>query len=144
MTATVAAPPTYKIVPLYTVDEYKIQDILPYVMETGARTEAELVAVVLRLWLDERDFFARGLCDWLFVNGLPMRGWNDPAELTADEVARVRALVATEAGRRGFLDAIQSAKNDPFFFVLPGAGNLAAEFLLHLAMENCEGRMVVG
>ena len=127
---------------MYTVDEYKIQNMLPYVLETGARTEAELVAVVLRLWLDERDFFARGLGDWLFANDLPLRGWNDPTELSADEVARVRALVTTEEGQRGFLDAIQSAKNDPVFFVMPGSGNLAAEFLLHLAMENCGGRVM--
>lgn len=142
---------------MFTTDEYKLQDVLPYVLETGARTEAELVTVVLRLWLDERDFFAWGLGDWLNANGMNLKAWADPTLLTEDDVVRIRALVATEAGRRGFLDAIQSDKHNPVFFVLPGvgpsptgevltrtpcvSGNHAAEFLLHLAMGNCGGRV---
>ena len=138
MAAASETIPTYKLVPMFTVDEYKLQDVLPYVLETGARTEEELVAVLLRIWLEERDFFARGLEVWLYQNELPMSAWRDALELTEEGKARVRAIVATEEGRRGFLDAIQSDKQEPVFIVLPGSGsgNFAVEMLFHLAMES--------
>lgn len=139
--ASTSAEPTYKLVPMFTLDEYKLQDVLPYVLETGARTEEELVTVLLRVWLEERDFFARGLEVWLYKNDLPMRAWNDPTMLTEEGVARVQAIVATVEGRRSFLDAIQSDKQEPVFFVMPDDRNFAAQMLLHLAMENCDGQV---
>lgn len=128
---------------MYTEDAYKLQDMLPFVLETGARTEAELVAIVLRLWLDEQDFPAPGLRGWLHGHGLPTEAWSEPTLLTGDQVKQIReVLTVTEEGQRAFLTAIQSDKLNPTFFVLPGAGNLAAEFLLHLAMGNCRGRVM--
>lgn len=126
---------------MFTADEYKLQDVLPYVLESGASTEEELVDVLLRSWLEERDFCARGIEGWLYKNDLPMRAWKDATELTVDEKARVRAIVATTEGRRGFLDAIQSERIEPVFLVLHGSANFAADMLLHLAMENCGGRV---
>jgi hypothetical protein len=111
--------------------------------ETGARTEAELVAFVLNLWLVERKFLAPGLYDWLYDRNMKAIGWRDPTELEEGHVERIRAEVATEEGRTGFLAAIQGDRYEPVFFVKSGCGNpFLTDFVLRNAVDNGGGLMM--
>lgn len=110
--------------------------MLPYIQDTGAHTEEELVAYLLDRWLVKRDVFSHCLDDWVMrifiLRGKPKVP--HPRWLSREDVEYIYAVTATEAGRADFLSAFQQRTRYPIFFLKPGCGNpLLTDFLMELA-----------
>ena len=128
-------PVTYKLVPMRTANESRLPCVFPYVKETGASTETDLLEYILNSWFNGTESYP-GLENWLPSLSLSAKAWADPNLLTADDRERLRVKVLFDDGRKGFLAAIQSGTWSPVFIVRPYEGNPhMTNFLLKLATE---------
>lgn len=126
---------TYKMIPVHTADNYKLQDVFPYVRETGVSTVSDLLEYILSTWFNGTEAYP-GLENWLPSMSLPAKAWAEPGLLSVDDRERIRVRIHFEDGRKGFLAAIQSGTWNPVFFVRPYEGNpYMTNFLLKLGME---------
>lgn len=104
MTATTT---TYKMIPIFAADNYRLQDVFPYVKETGARTGTDLLEYILTTWFNGTESYP-GLENWLPSMSLPAKAWAEPELISAGDRERIRVRIHVEDGRKGFLSAIQS------------------------------------
>lgn len=102
-----ATATTYKMIPIFAADNYRLQDVFPYVKETGARTDTDLLEYILTTWFNGTESYP-GLENWLPSMSLPAKAWAEPELISAGDRERIRVRIHVEDGRKVFLSAIQS------------------------------------
>ena len=133
---------TYKLLPIFTGDGYKLKDVFQYTVDTDAVTKAELAEYILETWKAEEHCY-QGLLAWFqerpaLLSLVSKDG--DCAGLTPAQVETACAAIRTQLAKEGtesFIQSVQAHPLNPIFFLKRSEPNpLLVDFLVRLA-KNC-------